>query len=68
MMVAVEPGDEKSGTWVTEERNVYEDYRKFFEEDPPEIGAVALMTDTNNTRGETTAYYGDITLRGISSP
>lgn len=62
MMIAVESGDEKAGTWVTEERNVFEDYRTFFGEDPPAIGAVALMTDTDNTGGEAVAYYGDIFL------
>jgi hypothetical protein len=69
LMIAVESGDEKAGKWVTEERNVYEDYRTLFGEDPPAvIGAVALMTDTDNTGGETVAYYGDITLVGLSSP
>ena len=68
MMVAVESGDENAGTWVTEERNVYEDYRRLFGEEPPEIGAVALMTDTDNTGEEATAYYGNITLGGPSSP
>lgn len=65
MMVAVESGDEKTGTWVAEERNVHEDYRTLFGEDPPAIGAVALMTDTDNTGGETTAYYGEITLQAL---
>ncbi|MGA7104383.1 MAG: DUF3047 domain-containing protein [Candidatus Deferrimicrobiaceae bacterium] len=68
MMIAVESGDENAGSWVTEERNVYEDYRRLFGEEPPEIGAVALMTDTDNTGGEATAYYGDITLGSLSSP
>jgi hypothetical protein len=68
MMVAVESGDGKAGTWVTEERNLYEDYRRLFGEEPPEIGAVALMTDTDNTGGKAVAYYGDITLGGLSSP
>ena len=66
MMVAVESGNEKAGMWVTEERNVYEDYRRLFGEEPPEIGAVALMTDTDNTGGEATAYYGNIILGGLS--
>ena len=52
----------KAGIWVTEERNVYEDYRARFGEDPSAIGAVALMTDTDNTGGEAEAYYGDIFL------
>ena len=68
LMVAVESGNEMAGTWVIEERNVYEDYRMLFGEDPPAIGAVALMTDTDNTGGEAIAYYGDITLVGLSSP
>jgi hypothetical protein len=62
VMVAVESGDGKAGTWVTEERNVYEDYRALFGEDPPAIDAIALMTDTDNTGGEAEAYYGDIFL------
>ncbi len=65
MMVAVESGNGKAGTWVEEERNLYEDYRTLFGEDPPDIGAVALMTDTDNTGGEAVAYYGDITLRSL---
>jgi hypothetical protein len=68
MMVAVESGDEKAGTWVTEERNLYEDYRRLFGQEPPPIGAVALMTDTDNTGGDAIAYYGDITLEALSSP
>ncbi len=62
MMVAVESGNGMAGMWVMEERNVYEDYRTLFGEDPPEIGVVALMTDTDNTGGAAVAYYGDITL------
>ncbi len=62
VIVAVESGDEKAGQWVTEERNYYEDYRKIFGEEPPKLGAVAIMTDTDDTRDEATAYYGDIFL------
>jgi hypothetical protein len=62
LIVAVESGDEKAGQWVKEERNIYEDYRKLFGEEPPKLGAVAIMTDTDDTRDEATAYYGDIFL------
>ena len=60
--VAVESGDAKAGQWVFEERNIYEDYRKIFGEDPPPLGGIAIMTDTDDTRDEATAWYGDITL------
>lgn len=60
--VAVESGNDKVGSWVTEERNIYEDYRRFFGEEPPALGAVALMTDTDDSQDEATAFYGDIAL------
>jgi hypothetical protein len=60
VIIAVESGDEKAGTWVTEERNIYEDYRKAFGEEPPKVGAVAVMSDTDDTKDEVTAWYGDI--------
>lgn len=62
VMVAVESGDGKAGTWVSEERNIFEDYKNFFGEDPPPLGAVALMSDTDNTADEAVAYFGDIFL------
>jgi hypothetical protein len=52
------------GQWVSEERNIYEDYRKLFGKEPPQIGAVAIMTDTDDTQDEVTAWYGDIFLEG----
>ena len=62
IMLAVESGPSKTGQWVSEERNVYEDFKKLFGEEPPALGAVAIMTDTDNTDGHAVAYYGDITL------
>lgn len=61
-IVSVEQGEEKAGRWVNEERNIYEDYKRLFREEPPRIGAVAIMTDTDDTRDEATAWYGDISL------
>jgi hypothetical protein len=47
---------------VNERRNVYEDYRRIFGGEPPEAGAIAIMTDTDNTGGSATAWYDDIEL------
>lgn len=59
-MIVVESGPQKVGTWVQEERNIYEDYKKAFGEEPPQINGVAIMSDTDNTRERAVAYYGDI--------
>ena len=60
MMFVVESGSPKLNQWVSEERNVYEDYKKAFGEEPPMISGVAIMTDTDNTGESAIAYYGDI--------
>ena len=50
----------KKGEWLSEERNLLEDYRKAFDDDPDDVGAVAFMTDTENTQSDAVAYYRDI--------
>lgn len=59
-MIVVQSGAQRIGTWVAEERNVYEDYKVAFGEEPPSINGVAIMSDTDNTRERAVAYYGDI--------
>ena len=62
-MFVVESGAEKLNQWVSEKRNVYEDYKKAFGQEPPMISGVAIMTDTDNTGESATAYYGDILFK-----
>ena len=61
-MIAVESGPDSLGKWITEKRNVYEDYRRLFGSDPPKAGAIAVMTDADNTGGLAEAYYDDFIL------
>ena len=62
-MIVVESGPAKVGIWVEEERNIYEDYKKAFGEEPPLINGVAIMSDTDNTSDRAIAFYGDIEFR-----
>lgn len=63
MMIVVQSGPEKLNRWVGQERNVREDYRSVFGDEPPLITGVAIMTDTDNTGESAVAYYGDIRFR-----
>lgn len=45
---------------MSEERNVYEDFKKACGREPGEVGAVAIMTDTDNTASTAEADYDDI--------
>jgi len=62
-MVVVESGNARLGRWLTYRRNILEDYRRAFGEDPGEIVAVGVLTDSDNTRQSARTLYGDITLR-----
>lgn len=59
-MLATRTADDPLDTWLSEKRNVREDLRKVYGKDITQIDVVALMTDTDNTGQEVTAYYGDI--------
>lgn len=62
VMVAVESGPAEVGRWVSERRNVLEDYRVLFGGAPPRAGAIALMTDTDNTGERAVGWYDDLRL------
>jgi hypothetical protein len=62
MMFVVESGPRRVGEWVEIERNVYEDYKRAFREEPPPVSGIAVMTDTDQTGESATAWYGDMEL------
>lgn len=62
-MISVESGEAKAGEWITSTANVYDTYKVAFEEEPRKITGVAIMTDSDNSKGSATAYYGDIVFK-----
>jgi len=62
-MIVLESGPARVGQWVTESRNIYQDHRLAFGEDPPLISGVAVMTDTDNTSDSAIAWFGDIVFK-----
>jgi hypothetical protein len=61
-IIVVESGTAHLGTWARAVRNVAEDYRSLFGRQPPRVGKVALMIDSNDTRGRAEALFGDLTF------
>lgn len=62
IMVAVRDAHDPVGEWVAEERNVREDIRRHFGREVNTIEAVAIMTDTDDSGQQATAWYGDISF------
>lgn len=60
-LIVVQTGADKKGDWVQEERNIFEDYKKAFGAKPRlRVGAIALMSDADNTQDVSEAYFDDI--------
>jgi hypothetical protein len=55
-------GNEQSGDWQSMSRNLVDDYRQAFAEEPGLITGVVLMTDSDNTGSEVRAWYGPLWL------
>lgn len=60
--IVVNSGNENAGEWVSLKRNILEDYRKAFGEEPREITGITIMTDSDNTGESTKAWFGRIKL------
>lgn len=67
-MIVLQSGNDKAGRWITETRDLAADFRSAFGEEPPDVIAVALATDTDNTGEKVTAWYGDIQFSPRSTP
>jgi Protein of unknown function (DUF3047) len=60
--LVVESGAGQVGHWRDYRRDVRADFIKVFGEEPGSLVAVALMTDTDNTKTRLRAWYGPLTL------
>lgn len=58
--LVVESGPGHLMQWRRYERNVRADFEKAFGEAPGALVGVAIMTDSDNTRSQVRAWYGDI--------
>jgi hypothetical protein len=62
--LVVESGSQNLNQWLDYERNISADFEKAFGEAPGALVGIAIMTDTDNTRSSTQAWYGPVTLAG----
>lgn len=59
-MLVVASGPAGVGKWQTLTRNLLDDFRHAFHEEPGLLTGVGVLTDTDNTGGSVEAWYGDI--------
>ena len=61
-MIVVDSGWDRLGQWHLHQRDLEADFRNAYGESPGEVIGIALLTDTDNTKSEAKAFYGDIEL------
>lgn len=59
-LIVVESGTKNLSQWVSVERNIYEDFKRAFGRAPSEAGAIAIMTNANNSDSTAEAQYDEI--------
>ena len=69
MMVLRSGPSTEPGAWMMEHRNLLADYRRAFADEAPagtapDISAVSVSADADNTHGSGLAYFSDLSLAG----
>ncbi|HXW68502.1 MAG TPA: DUF3047 domain-containing protein [Dissulfurispiraceae bacterium] len=59
-VIVVKSGPADSGKWITLKRNIYEDYRGFFNEPPPGVQGVRIQSNSQYTRDLAEGFVQDI--------
>ncbi len=65
-MIVVRSGTAEQGKWMTETRNVREDFVSLFHRTAPDPVAIGFLTDANDTHSVAEGDYG--TLTALASP
>lgn len=61
--VVVRSGAVELGKWLTERRNLYDDYERIFGEPPDAPRAITISIDSNDTHSIAESFMGPIVLR-----
>jgi len=59
-VIVLQGGPEKLNQWVQEKRNVYEDYKRLFKKEPPQIGGISIYINTQHTQGRAESCFDHI--------
>jgi hypothetical protein len=64
-VVVVRSGPSELGKWITETRNVYEDYKKLYGEEPPVIRGMRLQINSQHTGSTAESWFADVVFRKL---
>lgn len=62
-VVVVRSGPAELGKWITETRNVYEDYKKLYDSEPPAVSGVRLQINSQHTGTSGESWFADVVFK-----
>jgi len=62
-MVVIESGGGERGRWITETRNVAEDYKKLFGDAPDKVVGVRIQINSQHTKSQAESYWRSVVLK-----
>ncbi|MFQ5988404.1 MAG: DUF3047 domain-containing protein [Candidatus Methylomirabilales bacterium] len=61
--VVVQSGNNELGKWITETRNVVEDYKKFFGREPKEVRGIRIQINSQHTKSQAESYWRSVRFK-----
>ena len=61
-MIVLRTGNADAGRWVSEARNVHDDFTEAFGHEPPALKAIVVAADTDQTGESVTTLFDDVIL------
>jgi len=58
--MVLEGGSENIGKWLLYKRNLYDDFKKLYGEEPRRLIFIGILNDTDQTGQEATSYIADL--------
>jgi hypothetical protein len=59
-LMVVEGGSSKLNQWLSYRRNLYQDFKALYDEEPRDLIFVGILNDTDQSRQEATSYVADL--------
>ncbi len=61
--MVVRSGEEEKGEWITETRNVLEDYKKLFGSEPQKVKGIRIQINSQHTKSQAEAYWRSVRFK-----
>jgi Protein of unknown function (DUF3047) len=61
--VVVRSGPDDAGRWITETRNVWQDYKTFFGDEPPVLAGIRIQINSQHTATSGESFFADLVFQ-----